>query len=149
MKIINTNQRPSSVQLLLGVLVATFVFSVAANAQPTFEGKFVLPHEVRWNHAVLPAGEYSIEIESTEAPVVLHSASTGKSYNTSTPMMADAEKGATRLNITNFGNERRVRSLNLPQIGKALVFDPLTRTEKEMLAKAGRNDAVPVIAARK
>jgi len=149
MKMFNTIQHMTSAKLALGVLVATFVFSAAANAQPTFEGKFVLPHEVRWNHAVLPPGQYSIEIASTEAPVVLHSASTGKSYNTSTPMMADAEKGATRLNITNFGNERRVRSLNLPQIGKALVFDPLTRTEKELLAKAGGNDAVPVMAARK
>jgi hypothetical protein len=149
MKIFNTTQRMSSVKLLLGVLVATIVFSAAANAQPTFEGKFVLPHEVRWNHAVLPAGEYSIQLESVGAPVVLYSANTGRSFNTSAPMIADAQKGATRLNITNFGNERRVRSLNLPQIGKSLVFEPLTKTEKEMLAKAGQNDSVPVIAARK
>jgi hypothetical protein len=149
MKMFNTIQHMTSAKLALGVLVATFVFSAAANAQPTFEGKFVLPHEVRWNHAVLPAGEYSIQIDSVGAPVVLYSAGTGTSFNTSAPMIADAEKGATRLNITNFGNERRVRSLNLPQIGKALVFDPLTKTEKEMLAKAGGNDAVPVMAARK
>src|ERR1700686_724764 len=123
MKIFNTTQHATSVKLVLGVLIATLAFGATTKAQPAFEGKFVLPHEVRWNHAVLPAGQYSIEIASTEAPVVLRSASTGKSYNTSTPMMADAEKGATRLNITNFGNERRVRSLNLPQIGKALVFD--------------------------
>jgi hypothetical protein len=46
------------------------------------------------------------------------------------------------------GNERIVRSVNLPQIGKSLVFEPLTKTEREMFAKAGKIEAVPVIAAK-
>jgi hypothetical protein len=149
MKIFNTAQHATSVKLVLGVLIATFAFGATAKAQSTFEGKFVLPHEVRWNHAVLPAGEYSIQIDSTRDPVVLHSTSTNESYFTSVPMMASGEKGAARLNITNLGNESRVRSLNVPAIGKTLIFDPLTKTEKEMLAKAGQNSTVPIITARK
>jgi hypothetical protein len=149
MKIFNTAQHATSVKLVLGVLIATLAFGAAAKAQPAFEGKFVLPHEVRWNHAVLPAGEYSIQIDSTREPVVLHSASTNESYYASVPMMADTEKGAARLNITNLGNESRVRSMNVPQIGRTLIFDPLTATEKEMLAKAGQNSTVPIITARK
>jgi hypothetical protein len=39
--------------------------------------------------------------------------------------------------------------VNLPAIGMSLVFDPLTKTEREMFAKAGHIDAVPVISARK
>ena len=149
MKIFNTAQRASTAKFVLGVLIATLAFGAAAKAQPVYEGKFVLPHEVRWNHAVLPAGEYSIQIDSTREPVVLRSASTNESYYASVPIMADTEKGAARLNITNLGNESRVRSMNVPQIGKTLIFDPLTATEKEMLAKAGQNSTVPIITARK
>jgi len=149
MTIFNTAQHATSVKLVLGVLIATLAFGAAAKAQPVYEGKFVLPHEVRWNHAVLPAGEYSIQIDSTQEPVVLHSASTNASYYVSVPIMADTEKGAARLNVTNLGNESRVRSMNVPQIGKTLIFDPLTATEKEMLAKAGQNSTLPIITARK
>ena len=54
---INHVTNPASLGLLLGVLIATFVFTAAANAQPSFAGKFTLPYEVRWGQAVLPAGD--------------------------------------------------------------------------------------------
>ena len=73
----------------------------------------------------------------------------GKSVITSGPIIADLEKGAARLTVTIHGNERRVRSLNLPQIGMSLVYDPLSKTEREMYAQAGQIDAVPVVTASK
>ena len=149
MKILNTNQHPATVKLILGILITTCVFTAAANAQPTFEGKFTLPYEVHWNHAVLPAGEYAIQVDSKETPTVLRSTSSDKSAYTGVPMIADREKGAARLTVTIQGNERRVRSVNLPQIGKSLIFDPLTETEREMFAKAGQIDSVPVVTAQK
>jgi hypothetical protein len=149
MKIFNTAQRASTAKFVLGILIATLAFSVAASAQPVFQGRFVLPRETRWNHAVLPAGEYSIRMDSIATYAVLSSTSTNKSYYTAVPMIAQAEKGTSRLTITNLGNESRVRSMYVPQIGKTLIFDPLTATEKEMLAKAGQLDTVPLIAARK
>jgi hypothetical protein len=136
-------------KLFAAVVLATCVFTVAANAQPSFEGKFTLPYEIHWNHAVLPAGEYSIEVDAKGMPAVLRSTSSGKSVNTNSPILADGEKGAACLTVTIRGNERRVRSVNLPQIGMSLIFEPLTQTEREMLAKAGKIDAVPVVIARK
>ena len=130
-------------------MLATCVFTVAANAQPSFEGKFTLPYEVHWNHAVLPAGEYSIEVDAKGMPTVLHSKTSNRSVYTNIPILADGEKGAACLTVTIRGNERRVRSVNLPQIGMSLIFEPLTQTEREMLAKAGKIDAVPVVIARK
>jgi hypothetical protein len=82
-------------------------------------------------------------------PAVVHSTSTGKSVSTNSPTLADLEKGAALLTVTIRGNERRVRSVNLPEIGKSLNFEPLTQIEREMLAKAGQIDAVPVLTARK
>src|ERR1700686_4817135 len=149
MKILSTTQHSTTAKLILGVLIATCVFTAAANAQPSFEGKFTLPYEVHWNHAVLPAGEYSIQADSKGLPAVLSSTSTNKSAYTAAPIIANREKGAACLTVTIRGNERRVRSVNLPQIGMSLIFDPLTKTEREMFAKAGQIDAVPVAIARK
>jgi hypothetical protein len=149
MKNSNNTRHSITAKLILGVLFATCAFTAAANAQPSFEGKFTLPYEVQWNHAVLPAGEYSIEVDAKGMPAVLHSTSSGISANTSTPIVADLEKGAARLTVTIQGNKRRVRSVNLPGIGRSLIFDPLTKTEREMFAKAGKIDAVPVMTARK
>lgn len=144
-----TKQHSTTVKLILGVLFATCVFTAAANAQPSFEGKFTLPYEVRWNHAVLPAGEYFIQLDDMKMPAVLISKATGRSVDSNIPMIDDAEKGAARLTVTIRGNERIVRSVNLPQIGKSLVFEPLTKTERETLAKAGKIETVPVITAQK
>jgi hypothetical protein len=149
MKISNMTRHAISARLILGVLFATCVFTAAANAQPSFEGKFTLPYEVQWNHNVLPAGEYSIEVDAKGMPAVLRSTSTGNSVYTSTPIHADRENGAARLTVTIQGDERKVRSVNLPQIGMSLVFDPLTKTEREKFAKAGHIEAVPVITAQK
>ena len=39
------------------------------------------------------------------------------------------------VNITNLGGVSKVRSMNLPEIRQTLIFEPLTNSEKEMLAK--------------
>jgi hypothetical protein len=149
MKFSNMIRNSVSAKLILGVLFATFAFTAAANAQPSFQGKFTLPYEVQWNHAVLPAGEYSIDLEAKGRAAILHSISTGNTVLTGLPIAADSEKGAARLTVTMRGNERKVRSVNLPQIGMSLVFDPLTKSEHEMFAKAGQIDTVPVFTAQK
>ena len=149
MKTLNMTRHSTTAKVILGVLFATCVFTAAANAQPSFEGKFTLPYEVQWNHAVLPAGEYFIQVDAKGRPAVVQSTSTGKSINTYTPILADREKGAASVTVTIRGKERRVRSVNLPQIGMSLIFDPLTKTEREMFAKAGKIDAVTVITAQK
>lgn len=149
MKISNLMRHSTPLKLVLGLLMATCVYAAAASPQPSFVGKFTLPYEVQWNHSVLPAGEYSIEVDTQGMPAVLRSTSTGKAVYTSIPTHANIENGPSALTITNKGNERRVRSVNLPAIGMSLVFDPLTKTEREMFAKAGHIDTLPVISARK
>jgi len=149
MKTSKMTRNSISAKLILGVLFATCMFTAVANAQPSFQGKFTLPYEVQWNHAVLPAGEYYIEVGAKGMPTILHSISTRNSALTGLPIVADREKGAAHLTVTIQGNERKVRSVNLPQIGMSLVFDPLTRSEREMFAKAGHIDTVPVFTAQK
>ena len=141
---------PASVRLLLGVVIATFVFTVAAKAQPSFAGKFTLPYEVRWGKAVLPAGDYVIRMDSTASPAKISPANgSSAGVYTEYPLVEDSHMSGVYLTITNNANQRRVRSLNLPQFGKAIVFAPLTKSEREELAKAGQINTVPVVTAKK
>jgi hypothetical protein len=149
MKIAHTNQHPTLLKLLLGVLITTCGFTVAANAQPSFAGKFTLPYEVHWGQAVLPAGEYSIRMNSMSALPEVSSASGSRKVYTLPPVIADGERGGTYLTITTQGNEHTVRSLNLPQLGKVVIFKPLTKSERESLAKAGQINNLPVVSAKK
>jgi hypothetical protein len=149
MKILNTTQHSATLKLILGVVMATCVFTAAANAQPIFVGTFTLPYEVHWNHAVLPAGEYAIRMDSKGAVALVRSISSNKLDYTAPPIIGNGEKGATFLTVTIHGNERKVRSLNLSADGQSLIFEPLTKAERETFAKAGQIDSVPVITAQK
>lgn len=132
--------------LLLSILTG----AVAANAQDAFDGKFQLSSAVRWGRAVLPAGEYSFALESTERPLLVQIFRADR--NGGAMVMArtfeDARPGASYLFITEDGSKRTVRSLNLPQLKMSLIFEPLTRRERETLY-ASHSHTVPVQLAKK
>jgi hypothetical protein len=144
-----TTHLPGFLKLLLGVVIATCVFTAVVNAQPTFVGKFTLAYEAHWGQAVLPAGEYSIRMDSVAGPAKIMPVSGNWAVQTQLPITADSEKGGTYLTITTQGNEHRVRSMNIPELKKSVIFAPLTKSEREVLAKAGQISTVPVVIARK
>ena len=141
--------QPTSWKRFLSVLVVTCALAGAVYAQPTFVGKFTLPYEVHWGQAVLPAGEYSIRMDSAAAAAKVTSTDGSRTIYTQFPMFADSDKGSTHLTITTMGNERKVRSLNAPDLGKLIIFAPLSKSEREELAKAGQSTNVPVVTAKK
>jgi hypothetical protein len=124
------------------VVLATCLFAVGLDAQlgspSAFVGNFTLPFEVHWGKAVLPAGAYSINMESIQTPAIVHSASGKTNMFVFPAIVADSEKGAPCVTVMLRGNERRVQSLNLPELGKSLIYEPLTRAEQEWLVKAGQ-----------
>src|SRR5713226_2091842 len=114
------------------VVLASCWVPVTAMAQSTsLTAKFTLPYEVHWGKHVLPAGEYSISMDSV-SPAALVRATNGKTaFFTSIPVKTDSEKGATALFVMVRGNERIVRSLNLPKRGISLIYQPATSAERE------------------
>jgi hypothetical protein len=144
-----TTRHTAEVKLLVAVVLATSVFVAAANAQPRFQGKFTLPYEVHWSTAVLPAGQYTIRIRSIGDAAFVSSADGKTGFVLPSRFWDDSQKGPTSLLITTYRNERRVRSLNLPGLGASLVYEPVTKVEREMLAKTGQVTAVPVLTAGK
>jgi len=117
------------------VLFSIIAGAVAANGQASLHGKFQLASETRWGKAVLPAGNYSLTIESAAQPVrILIQAVNGKSAAMAFAVSStDSASGGSYLFITGSGADRRVRSFNLPQLGTSLIYEPLTQRERETL----------------
>ena len=133
-----------SLMLLLSIQ-SILTGAVAANAQDAFDGKFQLSSEVRWAQAVLPAGEYNFALETTKHPfkILIYRADQNISAMVVSSISEDARPGGSFLSITEHGSKRTVRSLNLPQLKMSLIFEPLTRRERETLS-ANQSHTVPV-----
>jgi hypothetical protein len=135
---------------LLLVLFATLISVAGASAQTTgFLGTFTLPHEVLWGAAVLPPGGYTIRMTSIHAPGMVRSTDGKTQAFVITVASGDPEKGSASLTIMTRGSQRKVVSMNVPSVGASLVYSPLTKSEREILAKAKQIEAVPLIAAKK
>jgi hypothetical protein len=132
------------------VLFSIVAAAVAASAQASLHGKFQLTSETRWGKAVLPAGEYSLTIDSTQQPFRMTvQAINGKaSAMTVAVSSTDAAPGGSYLFITGSGADRTVRSMNLPQLGRSVVYEPLTKAERETLY-AKTSQTVPIQIAKK
>jgi hypothetical protein len=113
-----------------------------------------LTSATRWGTAVLPAGHYSLTLGSVKSPalpggvIVIHSEDWKVSAMAPAKFSAEAAPGGSYILITGSGNSRQVRSMNLPQLGRSLVFKPLTRHERETLY-ATVSQTVPVQMAKK
>jgi len=132
------------VRLFAVVLLTVCALAAAANAQ-TYSAKFTLPFEVHWGKILLPAGDYTISMNSLTNVALVQSANGKTAGFTPIPITASNDQGTTALSVMVRGNERIVRSLNLPARGVALIYQPASSAEREMLAKADGVLTVPVI----
>lgn len=130
------------------VLFSIVLGAVAANAQTTVHGTFRLANEARWGKAVLPAGQYKFTMDSVQSPIVIRSVNGKAAAIVRARSSNDPTPGGSYLFITGSGPDRLVRSMNLPQFGISLVFNPLTAGERETLY-AHSSETVQVQIAKK
>jgi hypothetical protein len=132
------------------VLFSVVMAAVVGNAQIALHGKFQLASETRWGKAVLPAGNYSFTIDSTQLPVriVIQSTDGKTGAIAQAETSVNAAPGGSYLFITGSGYDSTVRSMNLSQLGMSLIYKPLTRSERETLY-AHVSTTVPVQIAKK
>ena len=130
------------------VLFSIIAGAFAANAQTSFHGTFQLTSETRWGKAVLPAGHYSLTLDAFQSLVMIHSEDGKVSAMAKAEFGGQAAPGSNYIFITGSGIDRQVRSINVPLLGRSLVFNPLTKRERETLY-ATVSQAVPVQLAKK
>ena len=125
------------------VLFSIVVGAVAANAQTALHGTFHLTSTVQWGKAVLPAGEYTFTMNSAQSPIIIQSVDGRASAMAVALSSRDAAPGGSYIFITGSGADRIVRSMNLPQLGRSLIFEPLSERQRETLY-ATVSQTVPV-----
>jgi hypothetical protein len=103
-------------------LAAIFASATPAAAQQIYKGSFTLTHEVRWQNATLPAGDYTFEIKSISVPSLI----TVKGPNGSSfiPALVANDKviEQSMLVIETHGSISAVTELRLSNIGRSLRY---------------------------
>jgi hypothetical protein len=145
-----TIRRVINKALVSAAVLAFCVFPGVAHARPQsyFQGSVTLPYQVNWGLAVLEPGEYSIFTTSVAGPTRIVSKAGTQSVLIEARFTNQSKNGPTCLIITVSGKEHAVRSMNLPELGVSFVYKPLTRIQREAVARAGqiRDDVVAITA---
>jgi hypothetical protein len=110
------------------LVIATFALAAVcasatpAAAQAACKGSFTLSHEVRWQNATLPAGDYTFEMKSVTSPSLI-TIKGPNGYQFVTALVAD-EKAfeQSMLIIEHRGNASVVSELRLSSIGRSLRY---------------------------
>ena len=130
-----TNIRKFVYASLLATAALNFAPSVAS-AQEAAQGKFTLTHDVHWQNALVPAGEYRFTLESDGVARVL---TLNKLSGARTGFMLMAhdtedskptEKSLLVLESTPSGSY--VSAMQLPEFGMTLRFSVPAAAEKQM-----------------
>jgi hypothetical protein len=103
-------------------LAAVFASAIPAAAQAAFQGSFTLTHEVRWQNATLPAGNYTFEIGSLSLPACIKIKGPN-GYQFVTALVVDQKVSEqSMLIVENHGNRSDVSELRLSAIDRSLRY---------------------------
>jgi hypothetical protein len=122
--------------LIGAIVLVSCIFPSIVNAHSYFSGTVTLPYEVRWGQAMLQPGDYLIRIGSLNQPAQIYSRTGDHMFFTSAMFTDLNSKGKTCLIVTADGNKHVVNSLNMPLFGISLIYKPLTKIQRENIAKA-------------
>jgi hypothetical protein len=136
-------------KLGLGAAVATCLFVGTANAQSLVKGSFTLPHDVRWGRTLVPAGRYSIQIDSVNLPArVTTLTGAGRALVLARSFDSAMTDRPTALLITRSEGEWVVRAFNWREGNKSFVYKAFTKAERHALARATDTEVVPILMAQ-
>jgi len=128
---------------LLGV-VAIGLLTMSAGASETVaqriaeRGSFTLPFEVRWNSAVLPAGDYTFTMDSTGLNGTMNLQGPNGTIFLRTMALSDQDTNQrSALSIEGRGNTRFVKELYLSDHGRHFQYWPPKIQDNEKLLARG------------
>jgi hypothetical protein len=127
----------SAIKMFLfgAIVLAICIFPGIADAHSYFSATVTLPYEVHWGLAVLQPGDYLIRVGSLYQPAQIYSKTGKHMFFTSARFTDLNSEGEPRLMITSDGNKHVVNSLTMPLFGVSLIYEPLTKIQRENIAK--------------
>jgi hypothetical protein len=110
-------------------MLAITVFALAAvcaSATPAsaqvVRGSFTIKHEVRWQNATLPPGDYTFEMKSLALPATITVKGAHGSQFVSAIVANEDASGQSMLIVENRGGASAIRELHLAAIGRSLRY---------------------------
>lgn len=123
------------------LVIAAFAFAfvcasaIPVSAQVAYQGSFTLAHQVQWQNATLPAGDYTFEMQSVAKPRIILRGPNGPQIITA--MVADEKPSERSMLLVQQRNGKSVVSdLYLAKIGLCLRYYVPKSREDAKLAQA-------------
>jgi hypothetical protein len=136
-------------KLGIGAALALCLLAGTVQAQPLVKGSFTLPYDVRWGRALLPAGHYSIQVDSVNIPArVTTPTGAGRALVLARSFDSAIAGQPTALLITRSEGERVVRVFNWREGNRSFVYKALTGAERQAFAQAKEIEVIPVLMAQ-
>jgi hypothetical protein len=134
--------------LVAAGLMAVGFGASASQAQSIYKGSFTLDHDVRWQNARMPAGDYTFTVQSsTRSKPVLVTGPNGTVFQM--PLVTAETKIAdqSKLILEWRGDSLCVREMDLAEIGLNIRYTVPKATENDkLLANAHTNSQEVLIA---
>lgn len=102
-------------------LAAVCASAVPASAQ-SYQGSFTLTHEVSWQKAKLPAGDYTFEIRSLSMPATMTVKGPDGSQFVTAVVVDQKASDRSVLIVENRGGRSAISELRLAEVGKSLHY---------------------------
>ena len=119
-------------------LAAVCASAVPASAQGVYKGSFTLTHEVRWQNAKLPAGDYTFEIKSISLPATLTVRGPDGSMFVTSMVVDQKPSERSMLIVENRGSSSAISELRLAELGKSLRYSTPKAPKDVELAQVTR-----------
>ena len=108
-------------------LMTLMVMPTLASAQEASRGHFTLTHEVHWQHAIVPAGDYKFALKSRGASSLItmqkvSGAATGFILFANETSQADSSSNLSQLVLVSRNGRSFVSAMELPEFGQTLRF---------------------------
>jgi hypothetical protein len=124
-------------------LVAVGLLSVgfgasASQAQGIYKGSFTLTHDVRWQNATLPAGDYTFSVQSTtRSKPVLITGPAGSTFQMPLVTSETTTAGPSKLILEWRGDNLCVREMELNEVGLNIRYHmPKATDADKVIAQA-------------
>lgn len=113
-----------------------------ASAQENARGSFTLTHDVRWQNAMVPAGEYRFSLDSDGPSSMLvltklSGARTGFMFMVHDADEIKASSNLNRLVLESTADGSYVSAMQLPEFGVRLNFAAPPKAPEKQMAKVG------------
>jgi hypothetical protein len=142
----------TKVTFFAAVVLIAGSFAGSVQAQSVYNGKFTLNHSVRWGQALIPAGNYRINIDPSNGFGLLTAEVFDTRSGRPVAMIAcnitENAKGPSTLFLSRRGNEHVVHTLRVEELNESFIFDP-SLAHRRVAEEADSTETVPILNAKK